>query len=130
MPNAERAAKVAAAMNRAFGEDFTFTARKQSDDVDLPRTADASRPAFTVNGVWTSGGRARLPRARGSNADDHAQPAIVSSPRVDLAAAELEWAPVEGDLCRREETEETYVVGRVIKTGHGRIIIYLTAQRR
>ena len=53
MPNAERAAKVAAAMNKAFGEDFLFVARKQAEDVDLPRVADASRPEFTVQGVFT-----------------------------------------------------------------------------
>lgn len=130
MPNAERAAKVAAAMNRAFGEDFVFTARKQGDDVDLPRVADNSRPTFTAKGSCNIGGRARTPRARGSNSDDQAQPALISSPRADFASAELVWMPVEGDLCERAETNETFSVGRVVKTGFGRTIIYLTAKQR
>ena len=130
MPNAERAAKVAAALNKAFGEDFTFTARKQGDDVDLPRVADNSRPTFTAKGSPTVGGKARFPRARGSNSDDQAQPTVISSPRADFATAELVWAPVEGDLCIRVETDETFTVGRVVKTGFGRTIVYLTAKQR
>jgi len=130
MPNAERAAKVAAAMNKAFGEEFNFTARVQADDVDMPRVADVSRPAFTALGAWTAGGRLRLPRARGSNSDDQAQLAVVSSPRGDFATAELQWAPKEGDLCERVETGEKFAVGRVIETSFGRTLIYFTARQR
>lgn len=130
MSNAIRAAKIASAVNRAFGEAFTFIARKQVDDVDLPRIADTSRPDFTINGSWNSGAKVRVPRARGSNSDDQAQPAVASSPRGDFAAADFQWTPSEGDLCRRHETGETFAVGRVVPNGFGRTIVYLTAKQR
>jgi len=62
--NADRTAKLNASVAKAFGEGFTFFARKQADDVDLPRVPDPARPQFTAIGVWNSGGTSKFPRAR------------------------------------------------------------------
>lgn len=130
MPNAERAAKLSAGLAKGFGEDFTFTARKvAAADVNLPRVADASRPEFTATGVFAGGSKERRPPARGFAAD-HAQGAVAAAPRASFEDAALPWTPIEGDLCARVETGETYAVGRTMPDSFGRTLIYFTAKKR
>lgn len=129
MPNAERAAKLNAAVAKAFGEDFTFTARKQAADVDLPRVADPARATFTRAGTWFSGSKVRHTRARG-HADDHAQGEAVSAPRADFAISDLPWMPIEGDLCKREHDGAIYSVARSLPNGFDRVVVYFTAKKR
>jgi len=130
MPNPERAAKLSAAMAKGFGGDFSFTARKlASADVNLPRVADDSRAPFTAVGVYAGGSKVRHPAARG-HASDHAQGEAISAPRASFEDAALPWLPIEGDLCLRAETSETFAVARTLPDGFGRTLIYLTAKKR
>lgn len=131
MPSAAdaRRARVSAAINRAFGEEFSFVARKHAADVNLPRVPDLSRATFTVFGVWSGPSHIKTLPARG-HAADHAQEAIASAPSLKLDVAALQWRPSEGDLCTRVETVETFVVGRVVPDGFGRLKIWLTAKQR
>lgn len=130
MPNPERAAKLSAALAKGFGEDFTFTARKHaSADVNLPRVADATRPEFTRTGVYAGGSKVRRPSARGY-ASDNALAAVASGPRASFEDATLPWTPIEGDLCRREETGETFAVGSTLPDGFGRTMIHFTGKKR
>lgn len=129
MPNAERAEKLVTALKKAFGEDFTFTARKRQDDVDLPFVADTSRAAFTRTGSWFGGSKVRIPAARG-RADNSAQSEVAAGPRADFAIADLPWMPIEGDLCLHLDDGETYSVARTLPNGFGRVVIYLTSRKR
>jgi len=131
MVNAQRAAKLSAALARAFGEDFTFTARRVGDDEDVnkPRVADASRSAFTVVGVFAGASKERFPNARG-RASDNAQGAVVSGPRVTVEDVALPWLPRDGDTCVRGETGEVYSISRTVPDGFGRTLLYLTARKR
>src|SRR5690348_5539665 len=120
MPNPERAAKLSAALAKGFGEDFIFTARKVAAvDVNLPRVADGTRSDFTATGLWSGGAKERHPDARGFAAD-HAQGVVIASPRASFEDATLTWTPIEGDLCRRVDTGETYAVARTLPDGFGR----------
>lgn len=126
----ERTAKLSASIAKAFGEGFTFTARKQADDVDLPRVPDPSRPQFEAIGTWNSGGQSRFVRARGATSDDQAQGVVAAAPRADFATDDLAWMPIEGDLCMRIATGETFAVARAPKNGFGRTFVHLTAKKR
>jgi hypothetical protein len=130
MPNPERAAKLSASLAKGFGEDFTFTARVHSgDDVNLPRVPDASRIQFTATGVFAGGTKDRHPAARGF-ASDHAQGVVISAPRASFEASALPWTPVEGDLCGRVDTGDTFAVARTLPDGFGRTLVYFTAKKR
>lgn len=129
MPNAERTAKLAGALRKGFGEAFTFTARKRQSDVDLPRVPDASRPDFQAIGVWSGGSRRKFPDARGS-ADNRAQAEVSTVPTVTVADADLDWHPIEGDGCKREEDGSYYTIARPMPNGVGHTKFYLTAKKR
>lgn len=129
MPNADRAAKLSASLAKGFGEDFTFTARKFAADVNLPRIADTSRATFTASGVYAGASKERHPSARGSAAD-HAQGVVISAPRASFEDATLQWVPVEGDLCARVDTGDTFAVARTLPDGFGRTLVYFTAKKR
>lgn len=127
--NPDRAARLAAGLNRAFGETFTIIPRAAQSDRDLPRVADATRTEFTATGVWASGAKVARLHARG-HADSNAQPAIAAGPCVSFAEADLPWLPPEGDLCRRELDGSTYAVAKTLPDGFGRVKITLTAKKR
>lgn len=55
---------------------------------------------------------------------------MVAAPRADFATADLAWQPVEGDLCRRDDTGETFAVARAPKNGFGRTFVHFTAKKR
>lgn len=126
---AARDARLSAAVDRAFGEEFAFVARKLPADVDMPRVADASRPPFSAVGTWSAPSRERHPDARG-HASDNSQGIVAAAPCADFDSAALTWQPVEGDLCTRVETSDTYAVARVIPDGFGRVTLILTAKQR
>lgn len=132
MAHSDRSARLSAAVNRAFGEEFTFTARRFGidGDVNKPRVPDASRPEFIVVAAYAAGTKDRYPKARGGKTDDDAIGVAVSGPRVVVSDQDLPWRPVEGDLCFRVETGETFAVARPLADGFGRSVIYLTAKKR
>lgn len=130
MSNADRAAKLSASLAKGFGEDFTFSARTVAgDDVNLPRVADTGRTTFTATGVYAGGSKERHPSARGY-ASDHAQAAITAAPRASFEDATLQWTPIEGDLCERVGTGDTYAVARTLPDGFGRTLVTFTAKKR
>lgn len=125
----ERAAKLSASIGRAFGEDFILTPRAQVADVNLPRAPDPGRAVLTRTGVWSAGAKEMRMHARG-HADSDAQPTVASGPAVTFAEADLAWPPVEGDLCTRVLDNSTYVIGRRLPNGFGRVKFTLTARKR
>ena len=123
----DRAARLIGAVISAFGDQFTFTARKASADVNLPRVEDTSRLTFTANGVWSGPAKERHPQARG-RASDHAQSVVATAPAAKFPVASLLWMPVEGDLCVRVDTAERWAVGRIVTAGYGEVVVTFTAK--
>ena len=126
---AARHSRMSAAINRAFGEAFAFTARKLTADVNLPRVADPGRPPFTAVGVWTEPSKERNLQARG-HASDHAQSVVISAASAKFEIASLAWLPIEGDICTRSETSEVWAVSRAVPDGFGWVVVHVTAKRR
>ena len=94
-PFAARAAKLTGAIDKGFGEQFTFTAMAiaPNGDVNLPKVADGSKPPFTVVGVWEAYADKALPTARGSNPDDEASRRAMQYPSVLVNKGLLTWMP-------------------------------------
>lgn len=129
-PFAARDAKVSGAIDRAFGEQFSFAARMMAaDDVDLPPVADPSRPGFTVVGVWDGPAKAEFPRARGSQADDSARRAIAGYPSVSVDDSLLPWSPAPGCRVTRLFDGSVYEISSALPDGMGRTIFFLTARK-
>lgn len=130
MPNPERAAKLSAALAKGFGEDFTFMARAfAGGDVNMPRAADLDRTDFTATGVFAGGAKERKLNTLG-RAVEHRFPIISAGPRASFEDAAMPWTPVEGDLCARIDTGETFAVARTLPDGFGRTLVYFTAKKR
>lgn len=131
LPYADRDDRLSAAVDRAFGEKFTFSARKvAADDVDLPRTADATRPNFDAIGVFEKPAKGSTPAARGATQDDNAHKWIVSMPSVCIADEALVWRPMRGDRATRAFDGATYEVAKTLPDGMGRTVIFLTSMKR
>lgn len=129
IPFSARNSKVSGAMDRAFGEEFTFVAFKYSDDVDLPPVADGARASFDAVGVWDGPSRSFSPRARlSTNSQAHAVAASMPSVCVDDAL--MAWMPVRGDRVTRAADGSTYEVSKALPDGMGRTTIFLTAKER
>lgn len=122
-----RDAKLSRAVDRAFGEKFTFAAKKTAvDDVDLPRVADATRPNFDAIGAFEKPAKGSTPAARGSTQDDNAHKWNASMPSVCIADEALVWRPTRGDRATRAFDGAVYEIARVMPDGMGRTIIFLT----
>lgn len=125
-----RDVRVSGAIDRAFGEEFTFAARKVSGgDVDLPRVADATRPEFICIGIWDGPARSRATTGRGV-ADSGAQNRNASRPSVSVDDAGLVWRPQPNDLVTRMFDMSTYAVAEPMPDGAGRTLFTLTARAR
>lgn len=132
-PFAARDAKLSGAIDRAFGELFTFTGRQvaANGDVNLPRIADPAKPAFMVRGVWEAFADDEYPRGRGSNPDDEAQRRSAQYPSVSVDEALLTtWRPITGDICMRLFNGATYEILRAEPDDLGRTLFTLTSRKR
>jgi hypothetical protein len=120
------------AIDRAFGEQFTFTGKQvaANGDVNLPRIVDPSKPAFSVMGVWEAFAEENYPMGRGSNPDDEAQRRSMQYPSVSVDDALLTtWFPGAGDVCVRLFNGATYEVLRAMPDDLGRTLFILTSRR-
>lgn len=133
-PFAARDSKLSAAVDRAFGEQFTFTARTApaNGDVNLPRVTDASKPAFTVVGVWEAPADKAWPTARGSNPDDNASRYAAQYPCVgiDKALFTGHWVPFDKCLCKRLFDNSTYEVVKALPDDMGRVLFFLSSKMK
>jgi hypothetical protein len=118
------------AVERAFGEVFTFTARKHdAADVDLPRIADGSRAAFDCTGRWEGPAKADYPRARGSTSDDQSIRINVPYACVRIANDALAWPLVNGDQCLRQKDNTRWRVANVLPVDHDAVVVFLSDKR-
>ena len=132
-PFADRDAKLDAAVNRAFGEVFTFSAMKISgndEDVNLPKSADNSRQAFSATGAFEKPSKSSVTNARGSIADDNAHSWAASMPSVSIADVDLPWTPRTGDRATRQHDGAVYEIGNVYPDGMGRTLFVLGSKKR
>lgn len=130
-PFATRDAKLSGAIDRAFGEAFTFYAKAiAGDDVDLPRIADATRADFDVTGVWDGPAKSQTPHARGAIQDDNAHSWSASVPSVSVQDDLMPWRPKMGDWIMRKFDNSTYQLSSPLPDGMGRTIFKLTAKKR
>lgn len=126
----DRAARLNGAVNRAFGDTFTFKAKKAATaDVDLPAVADSSRPDFDIQGVFWKDGKSARPHARGSVQDDNAHAWSVTMPRI-MVSDVLPWMPVEHDRVIRQLDGAEYEVSKARPDGLGSVFVFLTAKKQ
>jgi hypothetical protein len=130
-PLAIRYAKLSGAIDKAFGEHFTFVARKVSaGDVNLPAVADTNRPNFTATGVWDGPAKAGFPRARGAQQDDNTHQWSASMPSVCVHDDAMPWKPTRDDITIRLFDGATYLIADALPDGMGRTVFKLTAKKR
>ena len=126
-----RDAKRAASVDKAFGELFTFTAQAiVNSDVNLPKTVDASKPAFSCVGVWENFSDAVFPAARGSNPDDDVMRRAVGMPSVLVQKALLNWTPARGDQVARTKDGAVYEVAKTLPHDRGRVLVMLSSRKK
>lgn len=127
-----RDARRAASVDKVFGESFTFTAAQVAlnGDVNLPKVADGSKPAFTCKGVWENFSEAMFPMGRGSNPDDEAIRRAVGQPSVLVQRDLLNWMPERGTLVTRVFDGATYQVAKALPHDRGRVIMLLSARMK
>ena len=132
-PFAARNGRLSAAIDRAFGEQFTFTARiaPPNGDVNLPRVDDPSKPAFTVVGIFEDIANQGLPRARGSAPDDKSLFYSAQYPSVSVNAALFtgHWVPFDKCLCTRLYDGSVYEIVRALPD-QSRILFFLSNRKR
>jgi hypothetical protein len=130
-PFATRDARLSRAIERAFGEMFTFLPFLASGaDLDLPRIPDASRTPFSATGVWEATTQSATPHARGATQDDNAHNWSVSMPSVSVDDNNLAWVPRMGDRIQRQFDNSIYQISKVMPDGMGRTLFFLTARHR
>jgi hypothetical protein len=131
-PFSARDAALSGAIERTFGEQFTFSAVQDAanGDVNLPKVADPSKPAFTCVGVWEALSDQNYPMARGSNPDDMAVRRSVQFPSVSVDASLLQWMPVRHCLCTRVFNGAVYEIERAAPDDMGRVLFTLTARKK
>lgn len=125
-----RDAKLSGAIDRAFGELFTFEAFKAGDDVNGRKTADTSRATFDAIAIWEGPAKSATPTARGSSSDDRAHNWTASFPSVSVDEALLIWTPQPGDKITRKFNGLFYEIARSYPDDMGRIVFQLTAKKR
>ncbi|HEU4804368.1 MAG TPA: hypothetical protein VFS91_00910 [Nitrobacter sp.] len=117
-------------MDAAYGEQFTFSAFNTTGDVDLPKSPDATRPAFTVIGTWYGQAMSDEPKARGAKQDDNAHTWIASRPQVSVEDAALLWPVRPGDRVTRELDQQVYEISAVMPESARRTVFELTSRKR
>lgn len=128
-PFTGRAARLAASINKAFGESFTFLPFTSSGDVNLPKIPDAGRTQFNVTGVWDGPAKSATPHARGSIQYDNAHNWTASKPSVSVSDAALNWTPKHGDRVRRQFDGSVYEISTSAPDGFGSTCFFLTARQ-
>jgi hypothetical protein len=129
-PFSARDNRVSGAIDRAFGELFTFEAFKPGDDVSGRKTPDASRVAFDAIAIWEGTSKSGAVHARGGSADDVAHNWTASYPSVSVNDALLAWSPRPGDKVTRQFDGQFYEIARTYPDGMGRLLLQLTAKKR
>lgn len=129
-PYAARDSKVSSAIDKFFGEQFTFIAFTPGGDVNLPKAADMARPSFDATAVWEAPAKAQAPHARGSIQDDTAHSWNASMPSVSIDISNLKWLPVPGDRITRQFDGSVYQISAALPDGMGRAILLLTGRKR
>lgn len=127
--NPARAARLAASIDKAFGESFTFLPFTSTGDVNLSKIPDTSRAQFGARGSWDGPTKSDTPHARGSIQDDNAHSWTVSKPCACIAEAALQWLPKHGDRCRRELDGAIYEISTSAPDGFGNVYFFLTARQ-
>lgn len=130
MPSAfaARDARLSRALERTFGEEFTFTARKvAAADVNLPRVADGTRAAFDCVGIWEGWGKSALLREQ--RGDEDAMKRSAQYNNVLVAVDLLAWTPQVGDVCKRLLDNSVFEVVNVLHDDAGGVLIYLSNKK-
>lgn len=127
-----RAARLSAAVEKAFGEDFVFEAFVPTDDVDARTIRDVTRPTplLPVRATWREPFKSLTPQGRGSASDDRASNATLSFPSVNVEDTKLPWPVMMGDKITRLLDGAAYRAGAPYPDGHGRTTIPLTNRVR
>ncbi|ACL57427.1 hypothetical protein [Methylobacterium nodulans] len=122
---AQRRARVAAAVDRQWGESFRLSPRMApAGDRSARHVPDPSRLAFDFLGRFS--GSAEDVRARDRNVSlNMTRPMVSAMPRVTVAKANLLKEVREGDLLERRETGERFVVGQVLDGRFDRAVLQL-----
>jgi hypothetical protein len=128
--NPARAARLAASLNKAFGEVFTIEPMMAQADPNGRFVPDTSRTAFDVTGCWDGPTASRTPATRGAITDDVAHNWTVSFPSVNVADADLAWTPRKGDKLTRQLDGSIFQIDRTMPNGFGRTTIVLTSRKR
>lgn len=131
-PFAARDAKLSRSLEKAFGEQFTFSATKvdAGGDVNLPKVADGTKPDFVCLGLWENLSISEFTKARGSNPDDEAVSRSASYASVLVAAELLPWMPTRGTLCARAFDGSLYEVVKPLPDDRGRVLFVLSNKRK
>lgn len=128
--NPARAARLAASLNKAFGEAFTITPMMAQADPNGRFIPDTSRTGFDVTGVWDGPATSKTPATRGAITDDVAHSWTASFPSVNVADADLTSTVRKGDMLTRQLDGSVYQINRTIPDGCGRTTIALTSRKR
>lgn len=130
-PFADRDAKLSGALDRAFGETFTFLPFTASGDINLPKIPDVGRVQFDVKAVWEGAAKRSTPAARGAIQDDNAHSWNVSMPSITVDDSLLRWALVANcDRVVRQFDGGNYQISAALPDGMGRTTILLTNRKR
>lgn len=129
LPFASRAARLGGAIDKAFGESFTFLPFTSSSDVDLPAIPDVSRMQFDAVGVWDGPAKIQIPHARGTIQDDTAHGWAASLPSVCVQDALMPWHPRMRDRVRRRSDGSLYEISQPLPDGNGRTVFVLTSKK-
>lgn len=123
-PFAEDAALVSETLAAVFGEDLRLEAVSASDP-NARASADATRPAFTMTGIFsTPSSTAKAPGRGISNTNMHDM--VRQVPSAVLHGA-LPWRPCKGDRLVRVVTGKTYSIAEVHSLPQGLTRLELTA---
>lgn len=129
-PRPSRAARLSAAVEKAFGEEFIFEAYVPSSDVNARSVPDATRPQFSIIATWHGPAKSFTPRGRGSASDDRAHNWTTTLPSVNVQDAKLLWPVQMGDKITRLLDGSIYQAGAPFQDGYGRSTIPLTSKQR
>lgn len=129
-PFPARAARLSAAIDNAFGEQFTFDAMIRPDDVNARVVPDGSRLSFTATAVWESPHKSQTPKGRGAASDDRAHNWQASLPSITIEDAKMLWLVQQGDRVTRLLDGSVYQALAPLPNGFGRTTIHLSSRKR
>lgn len=129
-PRPSRAARLSAAVEKAFGEVFYIEAYTPSGDVNGRHVPDATRVAFSVIATWRGPSKSFTPKGRGSASDDRAHNWTATLPSVNVEDVKLAWPIQMGDKITRALDGSTYQAGAPYQDGYGRTTVPLNSKQR